>query len=276
MDFYKGNIPIIDDSPAADVVDLAHPKGVGYGYVPRDYNIYPREMFAAPSELKVYDESEWDALYDEQEAKKSSLEHIYLSGPGGTPRFVNLDQNGDGYCWMYSNGTAVMMLRLLANLPDVRLNPHACAAIIKKGRNEGGWCGLGAEFLKNHGIPSEEYWQGHSRDLRNDTPAMRENAALHKVTEDYVDLTRDVYDRNLSTRHIATCGFLNIPAPQDFNWQSHSVCGIRWVRIEKGSWGPLILNSWKGWGRFGLGVYRGSKAICDGAVAIRVSGASPI
>jgi len=47
------------------------------------------------------------------------------------------------------------------------------------------------------------------------------------------------------------------------------VCQVRWVRIERGSWGPLILNSWKGWGRHGLAVLRGRQAVADGAIAIR-------
>jgi hypothetical protein len=274
MDYYKGIIPIIDDSPAPDVVDLANPKGVCYGYVERDYKLYPKEMFSPPSEMVLYSPAEWDALFDLQEETKSSLEHLYLSGPNGASIFENLDQNGDGYCWMYSNGHALMIDRLKANQPLVRLNPHSSAAIIKGGRDEGGWCGLGAKFLREHGMATEEFWPRHSRSLANDTPASRANMALHKVTEDYVDLTRDVYDQNLTKAQLATCLFNNIPCPVDFDWWGHSVCALRWVRLEAGSWGPLILNSWKGWGRYGLGVLRGSNGVPNGAVALRVSTAS--
>lgn len=274
MDYYKGIIPIIDDSPSADVLDLANPKGVCYGYEERDYKLYPKEMFSAPSEMILIPQSEWDARFDLQEETKSSLEHLYLSGPNGASVFENLDQNGDGYCWIYSNGSAMMIDRLKSNQPLVRLNPHSSGAIIKGGRNEGGWCGLGAKFLREHGMATEEFWPRHSRSLANDTPAARANMALHKVTEDYVDLTRDVYDQNLTKAQLATCLFNNVPCPVDFNWWGHSVCGLRWVRLEAGSWGLLILNSWKGWGRYGLGVLRGGKEIPDGAVALRVSTAS--
>lgn len=270
-EFYRGNIPIIDtEAPDNDVL---FPKGATFGLIPRDYSTDPESLFSPPSDLVLIPQSEWDARYDEQEAQQSSLEHIYLSGPGGTPAFVNLDQNGHGYCWAYSTGQAIMLDRLRRNLPMVRLNPHATAAIIKGGRDEGGWCGQSAKFGREIGYAVEGngpgQWPLHSRDLRNDTPALRAEMAKYRIDEDFVDLTRQVYDQNLTTAQVATCGFLNIPGPGDYNWWGHSVCRVRWVRIERGSWGQLILNSWPGWGRHGLGVLRGSKAICNGALAVR-------
>ncbi len=114
MDYYKLTIPIIDvDQPTAEQKDrLLYPKGVEFGYVERDYRLFPQEMFQSPNEMELVPESEDDARYDEQEANKSSLEHIYLSGPNGEPAFTNLDQDGDGYCWMYSGGTTYMLDRL--------------------------------------------------------------------------------------------------------------------------------------------------------------------
>lgn len=276
MDFYKGRIPILDMDQAPSA--LSHPNHVAFGAVPRDYTSSPESMFSSPTQMQLVDESEYDARYDEQEATESSLEHIYLSGPNKTPRFVNLDQNGDGYCWCYSTGTAMMLDRLKQNLPIVRLNPHGPAAIMKKGRDEGGWCGLAAEFARDNGYPVEGtgpgQWPKQSRDLRYDTPQLREAMKLHRVTEDWVDLTRQVYNRVLTQQMLFTCGFNNIPCPSDFNWWAHSVCQVRKVRIEKGSWGTLILNSWLNWGHFGLAVLRGSQAIANSAVAYRASTAS--
>ena len=274
-EFYKGNIPIIDtDRPATN---LTYPPDATFGLVPRDYSKDPEPMFAPPSNMVLIPQSEWDARFDMQEETQSSLEHLYLSGPGGGPAFVNLDQNGDGYCWDYSVGHSMMMDRLKRNLPLVRFNPHAGAAIIKGGRDEGGWCGLGAKFAREHGMAVEGtgsgQWPLHSRNLRYDTPALRAEMAKYKIEEEWTDLTRQVYDQNLTMAQVATCGFNNIPGPRDYNWWSHSVCGIRWVRIERGSWGQLILNSWKGWGRYGLGVIRGSQAVCNGGLAIRLTSA---
>lgn len=269
-EFYKSNIPIYD--PDIDT-DALYPKDATFGLVPRDYSQDPESLFAPPSDMTLIPESEWDARFDEQERLKSSLEHIYLGGSSGSPAFELLNQNGHGYCWSYSTGHSIMLDRLRRNLPLVRLNPHSVAAIIKRGRDEGGWCGLSAKFCRENGMALQGngpgQWPLHSRDLRYDTPQLRAEMAKYKIDEDWVDLTRQVYDQNLTMAQVATCGFLNIPGPGDYNWWGHSVCRVRWVRIERGSWGQLILNSWPNWGRYGLGVLRGSKAICNGALAIR-------
>jgi hypothetical protein len=107
--------------------------------------------------------------------------------------------------------------------------------------------------------------------VRLDTPQLRAEMAKYKIQEDWVDLTRQKYNRNLTLAQVATCGFNNIPGPRDYNWWRHSVCGLRWVRIERGSWGQLILNSWPRWGRHGLGVLRGNKATPNGALGIRLT-----
>lgn len=271
-DFYKGSIPIIDTESTSSE-EMLYPKDATFGLVPRDYSTDPEEMFSPPSDMVIIPESEWDARYDEQEELKSSLEHIYLSGPNGTPAFPNLDQNGHGYCWAYSVGHAIMIDRLRRNLPLVRLNPHSVAAIIKRGRDEGGWCGLSAKFCREHGMGVQGtgpgQWPLHSRDLRHDTPAMREEMGKYKLDEEFVDLTRSIYDQNLTRMQLATTGFNNIAGPGDYNWWRHSVCRLRWVRVERGSWGQLILNSWPRWGRHGLGVLIGNKAVSNGALAVR-------
>lgn len=269
MDYYKGTIPILDFDSAADRTAL-YPMHASFGHDPSQV---VKEMYAHPSEMELIPESEWDARYDEAEAKQSSLEHIYLSGPGGAPAFTNLDQNGHGYCWAYSVGHSIMMRRLADGQPSVRLNPHSVAAIIKNGRDEGGWCGLSAKFVREHGMAEEGtgpgQWPLHSRRLQYDTPECRNLMARYKTIEEWVDLTRSVYEQNLTVKQLATALFNNLPGPVDFNHWSHSVCAIRWVRIESGSWGLLILNSWAGWGRHGLGVLRGNKAIPDGALTVR-------
>lgn len=182
-------------------------------------------------------------------------------------------------CWTYSTGHALMLQRLRDNQPLVRLNPHATAAIIKGGRDEGGWSGLSAKFAREVGYAEEGtgsgQWPLHSRNLKYDTPELRANMAKHKVVEDYVDLTRSVYDQNLTFDQLATQLLLNNPCPVDFNWWSHAICAVRLVRVERGSYGILILNSWSGWGRFGLGVLQGSKSIPDGALCVRTSTISP-
>lgn len=275
MDFYvskvAGPVPIIDcDGPSTDVMN---PPGVSYGCMPRDYSKYPEAMFAQPDPAQMIDPSEWDARYDEQEALQDSLEHLYLAGPGGNPVFEFLDQNGFPDCWAHSTAHAMMCDRMKRQMPVLRLNAVAVATMLNE--TNGGWAGLSAKFARSDGYPeigtASYQWPYQSRRGKV-TPELKSAMALNRITEDWVDLTKQVYDQNLTTKQLATYAFSNIACPSDFNWWGHSVCQIRWVRIEAGSWGPLILNSWKGWGRHGLGVLRGSKGIANGAVAIRLTG----
>jgi hypothetical protein len=117
-----------------------------------------------------------------------------------------------GNCWSYSTGGCVMAVRSINNQPYVRLNPHSVAAVIKKGVNEGGWCGLSAKFLRQYGITSEEFWPANSRNYREywDEDG-KANALLHRVTEEWVDLTRRVYDQNLTFEQFMSCLFNRLP-----------------------------------------------------------------
>jgi hypothetical protein len=265
--------PIIDfDDPKS--LHVAFPPKVGFGLVPRDYNEYPEQMFAQPDEMELIPESEYDARIEEADREQSSLEHIRMRGNNGK-MIESLDQNGQGYCWAYSTTAGVMLLRAANNQPHVRLSAHAVGCMVKGFRDEGGWCGLSAQFQKDKGCPSVEHWKEKSMARSNDKPATWENAALHRVTEDYVDLTKQVYDRNFTERQMATCLFNNTPCALDFNHWGHSVCGLRIVKVEAGSYGLLIWNSWTdAWGNKGMGILRGSKMIPNGAIAQRVTGAS--
>lgn len=275
-EFYKGTIPIIDtESPKLEADDRLFSSGNSYGLVERDYSKFPEPMFAPPGDMKLILPVDWDAYYDEQEELESSLEHIYLSGPGGTPAFINLNQNGQGYCWYYSIGHSMMMDRLKRSLPIVRFNPHAGALLVKRGRDEGGWCGEAAEHATENGMAVEGKGPGqfplHSMDMRLITSAVRAEMAKYKIDEQWVDLTRQKWDRNMTVNQVATNGFNNIPGPGDYNWWGHSVCRIRWVRVSRGNWGQLILNSWPQWGRHGLAVLVGNKAVPNGALGIRTT-----
>ncbi len=243
-----------------------------HGLVPRDYKKYPKEMFDPPKDMTLIPKSEWSARIKEQEAKQSRTSDVLRAA--GIP---SLDQDGVGYCWGHSSVGAVQALRALMNQPYVPLSAFAVCATIKKGADEGGWCGLSAKFIKEKGVPSQAIWPQGDRSYRKyDKPETWANAALHKVSEDWVDLARDVYDQNLTFEQVASCLLANIPLAVDFNWWSHSVMGCDLAEIEPGSFGIRIRNSWSdSWEDIGFSVLRGSKTIPDGAVALRVTGASP-
>jgi hypothetical protein len=267
---------IIDDQTPNDEIyaPVINGQVMAHGLVPRDYATYPRQMFAPPGDMPLIATSELSARIKEQEERQSSLEHLFNRAAQELGLSVPfLHQNGHGYCWAYSTGNATMLDRCARNLPYVRLNPHAVAAIIKRGADQGGWCGLSAAFLREVGIPTEQFWKVHSRDIKQDTPEMRANAALHKTLEDWIDLTASVYDVDMSEQQRNTCLLSNIPVPMDFDEWGHSICGGRLVEVERGYFRPRILNSWLGWGDNGWGTIARGWTV-DSCLAIRSTGAS--
>jgi hypothetical protein len=275
-ELYKGKIPIIRRSLNDGFIRGDAPTELSTGCIERDYNVDPVAMGDSPAAMQLIDPSEDDARYEEQEATESSLLHLFLRGD--KPAFELLDQNGHGYCWAYSTGHTIMLDRLKQNLPLVRINPHATAAIIKGGRDEGGWCGLSMKWARENGYalqgngPGE--WPLHSRNLKYDTPELRANMAKYKAEEDWYDLGRQEWDQHLSNRQSATCGFMNIPTAKDYNKYGHSMAGLSRVRISAGEWGDVILNSWVGFGYFGLCVIPDSTTRPNNAVALRASTAT--
>lgn len=266
------NDPAVRDLVFGPVVDG---QLKGHGLVPRKHSQYPAEMFDPPRDLVLIPRGEMAERARQQETAGSRISDL-LPWP-------SLDQNGQGYCWCYSTGGCVMAIRTINNQPYVRLNPHSLAAVIKRGKDEGGWCGLSAKGAREIGYAPESVWPGHQyrnwQSLYND--ACKKAMALHRVTEDWVDLTRDVYDQNLTMDQLYTCLLSRVPCATDYNWWSHSVMACDCVAVESGSLGTRIRNSWgEGWGdknKHGVGgfsVLRGSKAQVNGAVAIRVTGAS--
>jgi hypothetical protein len=266
---YPNEVIIDDDTPSDDLFRVKiDGELMGRGAVPRDYDIQPEEFFAPPGEMPLIPKSEWSDRIKEQEKHKSRISDVLLRA--GVPA---TNQKSDGYCWSYSSSGCVIALRALSGQSYLKLNPHAPAAIIKRGANQGGWCGLSAAWLREHGIPTEEFWPANSRSLSHDTPEMRANAALHKVTEDWFDLARPLHGQKLTFEQVATCLLNNVPVALDFNHWSHSVMGSDLVEVEPGDFGIRIRNSWgDGWGEKGFGIMRGRKALPDGAIGIRVTG----
>lgn len=270
MKLWNG-LPLLDDETINDAatkdyffVPMVDGELKGHGLVPRKHSLYPPEMFDPPSDLQAFTTDELAERLKEMEASKTTIRAI-IDRNNIPPK----DQNGNGYCWAYSTVGCVQAVRALMGLPYVDLSAHAVAAIIKRGRDEGGWCGLSAKWVRENGVPPASMWRTHSRDLSQDTPALRAEAAKYKTTEEWVDLTRNVYDQNLTLLQCYTCYALRVPCAVDFNHWSHSVMGVGYVVVEAGSLGHVIRNSWGQWGENGYAVLRGGKAPPNGAVAYR-------
>lgn len=269
MEFYKGIIPIIrrslDEGFISGITGETHPTGC----VPRDFDEDPVEMGDSPAGMQLIDPSNYDAAWEEQEAMESSLLHMFLRN--GKPAFEPLNQNPNGYCWAFSTGVACMLDRMKQNLPPIRINPTATAAIIKNGADRGGWCGLSCKFGREHGWAVEGsgpgQWPGNTRNLRYDTPELRASMAQHKIVEDWYDLGRREYDQKLTQQQLFTLSFNAMPTALDYNRFAHSMGSLGVVRIERGHWGPLIIQSWPHYGYHGLAILAGMWP--DNAIAVR-------
>lgn len=269
--------PIINETNYHEFTDgVVDGQRMGRGLVPRNFKTCPYGSMeeARAVDFQLIPESEWDARYDEMVEQKSFLSNIRLKGDNGQP-ILSQNQGQEGFCWYYSTAGAIMVAGARDFQPHVYLSAHAGACMVKNYRNEGGWCGESLKHHIEHGCPSKEFWPLRSMSRSNDTPEMRANAALHKVTEGFYDLGSPIWDQKLTFQQLMTCLFLRIPCATDFNWWGHSVCALDPVRVERGSWGIRIWNSWSdSWGDRGMGVLQGNQARPDGAVAIRVSGGS--
>jgi hypothetical protein len=268
LDMWKG-IPIITRPSQLDAAFIASDSPDNEMKGGYDSTTYVPTMHASPKDLETTPESEDDARFEEQEAGESSLRHLHLRS--GQP---NLDQGSVGYCWAYSTAHSIMMDRLRRGLPYVRLSAHAVGCKIKNFRDEGGWCGLSGKFATEGGYPSVDFWKEKSMSRSYDTKETWDNAKLHLVTENWYDLTRPEYDQELSKRQIITSLFQNNPCPADWDALSHSMCAVQRVRIEKGRWGTMVINSWKGWGFHGLGILADALEWPNNAISTRSSTAS--
>lgn len=263
---------LIDDSTPMDVT---HAADKSRGLIPRNYGTHPVGHYvnipAAAVEMPLIARSEWSARIKERKAIKARMKDIRrTSGPNGGP-IPSLDQDGIGYCWCHDPTMGVMLMRAAMNEPYVRLSAFMVGCIMKDYRDRGGWGADAVDFIIKNGVPSEEFWPQQSMKRSNDTPAMRENAAKHKITEGWIDLENPVYDRNLTTDQVATILLTGGVVVGDFNWWGHSVILMDWDEIEPGSFGPIGLNSWSDqWGDLGEFTLQGSRADLDGGVGLRV------
>jgi len=251
---------IIDDSTGNDVL---LPSGMERGYDPSQVI---HAMFAPPSQIPMIPESEWIPRIRDRKQYKMGLRDLFRAGKVGNVK----DQNGQGFCWAYSVTRTCEYVRAAMNLEHNPLSAHSVACKVKNFRDEGGWCGLSAQYIRNSGVVPESLWPAKSMSRGYDTPSNWEEAKKYVITEDWVDLTSAVYDQNLTWGQVVSCLLQNIPCAVDFNWWGHSVCAVDVDEVD-GEVALDIDNSWTpSWGDNGTARLQGSRKIPNGAVATRV------
>lgn len=262
------------------------PGGYARGYVERDLEANPVGSLFGDSEdfNKQVDLIPWEEFQDrieEKNRKKTRIFDTRMIGNNGKP-MPALDQNGQGYCWFYSMTRAIEIKRALMGLPYVRLSGHSGAFVIKNGRDEGGWCGLSAQFamLKDSGkcgVVPAKLWPEKAMSRRFDTDEAWAMAKNFAITEGFFDLQQPVHGKTLTFQQVASLLLADIPVVGDFNWWSHSIllmdieiASLSFPATDPRRYALRIDNSWSDrWGRIGTGVIVGNKVVPNGAVGVR-------
>jgi hypothetical protein len=249
-----------------------------------------------PAQFKTYTYDEMVARIADMERAKSRISDILLRGDAGKP-IPSLDQNGQGFCWMYGPVGAVQAKRAIMKLPYKQLSAHAAACKVKNYKDEGGWGAQGMEFLMTNGVPDTEHWAEKSMSRSFDTPATWANAKLYMPDVVLADIASPVYNRDLSYAQQLTALIDLNPTVDDYDHWGHCVFGCDAVnganqravtRLETGKlpslemfdlmWGmndPVtrglakrFRNSWFNYGDRGFAVLAGAKAVGSNSVAL--------
>lgn len=274
---------VIDDKNYRDVMEdspAIRDQHLGFGLIPRDYSKQPVGSITGIKkfDIALIPRADWPSMIRDMYQAKATLSDMRNAGIGNNGvRIPSLDQNGQGYCWAYSPGNALVLARMRDGQPYIRPSCHAVACMIKNFRDEGGWNPLALEFYIKNGCPSVRTWKEKSMLRSNDNPATWADAAQFKINDAWMDLSPPVYDRNLTMDQLMTCLLLRIPCPVDYNWWSHSVTAMDPVEVDSSlplsdnrRWGVRIWNQWTdNYGTAGTSVFSGSKSVPDGATACK-------
>lgn len=183
----------------------------------------------------------------------------------------SLNQNGIGYCWCHSPVSGLLILRAQMNQPLVDLSPFMIGCLVKNYRNRGGWGAEAVDFIIKNGVPSSQFWPQRSMKTSLDTQAMRENAALHKITEGWIDFATDVWERSMTHQQHLTWLALGGVVVADRNEWAHSTLDYD-LEIVDGEPLPVTWNSHgDGSGDQGDLIMQGRYAHIDGGVGLRVT-----
>jgi hypothetical protein len=260
-----------------------HDRHLNAGLIDRNYEVNPVGCYGAgvpwDMGIQLIPREEWPERIRQKTMDRTRLSDIRNRGDSGSP-IKSYDQNGQGYCWSYSTTACLTLLRAAAGMPYERLSAHSVAWTIKGGRDQGGWAALSLDFISTRGVMPESLWPAQSMDgRRHGTTENWTKAKGYRVTEGWMEIQKQPYDRDVSPDQVATCLLCNVPVASDYMWWGHSVCAMDLVdhrpslpATDLKRYGVLIWNSWADrWGENGAGLLTDSKAFPDGAVVPRVA-----
>lgn len=205
------------------------------GYIPRDRQAFPTgfSSFARPlRDDERIPRNEW----------RDRIEHLETNGLLLSQRMKAAgltvkDQDGLGYCWIFSPTLCLEVVRMTQGEPLVRLSPSSGGAIIKRWKNQGGWGGEALDFMAEHGLVPTEHWPDVSLEKKYDTPANDALRARFRALE-WRDGDASDFDGLMSRLlHGKICSLGNN------NW-GHQYTVVDPVALPSGRFGVRLANSW--------------------------------
>lgn len=212
----------------------------------------------------LIDKSNWDAAIDEQIA--------LLARVSDCIDFPAFDQDGLPTCWAICTAQCYSIKRRCVGLPHRQMSGCSLAVPISGG-HRGGYEGNSMRMAIEDGIAATDYWpENNTSNSLNSKPEVTADRLLHKVLM-FLDMDGD--------QQWATACLRKLPGVFAYNWMSHCMTMCDFVRIEAGSYGYRVRNSWRDdWGAKnskgvgGFAVYRTGKGTPDsGMVMSEITGA---
>lgn len=250
-------IPIIDSASA-----VSEGTSLERGYEQRDRVVDPEGGFCKPFTIQKLSRQEIKERFEEQERTKTRIFDV-LEQASIPPPFQYSFSN----CWANGAKDAIGVAEFLMGRPWVNLSATSASALIKNGRDVGGWGIELLRFAAEHGIAEEKYWPNNSIDRRKyDTAESRASRETHKIDPNgWLDLPQGDWDA------VFTCVALGLPG---------CIAHMRWKHLT-GSWVAggfasngermlLVRNSGYGRNNQGLSWIKESFDDPDEALAVQV------
>jgi hypothetical protein len=174
----------------------------------------------------VIPRSDWDAMIDEKDAKKTWVDDYQWFAPH--------DQDGLPTCWANGPAHAGTTRRVMDGLPLVYLSACSAAQPISGGHSGGDEADAG-EYFQKYGAASVDVWPNNSTQSLSSDPKVQESRLHHKFYQVYSLHGFDEF---------ATAMLLSFPMAVAFNWWSHVISGGRLLKGYK----ACYRNNWGDWG----------------------------
>jgi hypothetical protein len=177
-------------------------------------------------------QADWSSTY--QNRKGSMLGDLYASVV--PPK----DQDGLGYCWVYSCTGIMELVRVVQGLPYVNLSAESIGGPTNNWRNQGGDTQQSLDQATKVGGCLESFEnQPNSLASRLWKTGWQADCIHHRVT-----LSCDVPDY----AHQLSAGLLNVACYGGLDWWGHEISQWQVYLRPDGSLVPECRNSWGDWG----------------------------